>query len=111
MILVSAADVTDLGKRFEEVTAYASVDVASLEPHKRNLIIRAKRLLNKYGKSVGFTVRSSDTSSVQVFLPQRYSDVVTEADNQCINSVFRSSAQGGMCESSKAYILAVEPSP
>ena len=33
-----------------------------------------------------FTLRNSDTSVVQVFLPQRYSDVVTDADIQSINS-------------------------
>ena len=63
--------------------------------------------------SVVFTLRNFDTNVVQVFLPQRYSDVVTDADIQTINSecidlnlVFK-----GVCESSKAYLLAVEPSP
>jgi len=76
----------DLGKRFEETTAYASVSVVSLEPHKRYPIIRAKRLSTKFGVSVVFTLRSSDTNIVQVFLPQRYSDVVTDADLQSTNS-------------------------
>ena len=76
----------DLGKRFEEATAYASVSVATLEPQKRYPIIRAKGLSTKYGMSVVCTLRSFDTSTVQVFLPQRYSDVVTDADIQSINS-------------------------
>jgi len=76
----------DLGKRFEEATAYASVGLASLEPHKRYPIIRAKRLSTKYGISFVFTLRCSDAPIVQVFLPQRYSDVVTDADIQSINS-------------------------
>jgi len=83
---VSAADVMDLGKRFDGATTYATVSVASLEPHKRHPVIRAKRLSTKYGMSVVFTLRNSDTSVVQVFLPQRYSDVVTDADIQSINS-------------------------
>jgi len=33
MFLVSAADVMDIGKRFDEATAYASVSVAFLEPN------------------------------------------------------------------------------
>ena len=33
-----------------------------------------------------FTLRNSDTDVVQVFLPQRYSDVVTDTDIQSINS-------------------------
>jgi len=70
----------DLGKRFEETTAYASVSVTSLEPHNRYPIIRAKRLSTKLGMSVVFTLRTSDTTIVPVFLPQRYSDVVTDFD-------------------------------
>jgi len=103
----------DIGKRFDEATAYNTVSVASLEPHKRYPVIRAKRLSTKYGMSVVFTLRNSDANVVQVFLPQRYSDVVTDADilsnnSECndINLVYK-----GVCESSKAYILAVESSP
>ena len=56
------------------------------------------------------TLRSSDTNVVLVFLPQRYSDVVTDAEMQTtnpwafeLNLVYK-----GVCESSKAYLLAVE---
>jgi len=61
--------------------------------------------------SVVFTLRISDTTIVQVFLPQRYSDVVTDADIQSIKSgaVELSLVYKGVCESSKAYFLAVEP--
>jgi len=48
MFLVSAADVMDIGKRFDEATAYNTVSVATLEPHKRYPVIRAKRLSTKY---------------------------------------------------------------
>ena len=101
----------DLGKRFEEATAYASVSVASLEPHERYPIVRAKRLSTKFGMSGVFTLRSSDTTIVQIFLPQRHSDVVTDVDIQSINSgaVELILVYKGVCESSKAYLLAVEP--
>jgi len=113
MFLVSAADVMDIGKRFDEATAYSTVSVASLEPHKRYPVIRAKRLSTKYGMSVVFTLRNSDANVVQVFLPQRYSDVVTDADIVSINSESTdlNLVYQGVCESSKAYILAVESSP
>jgi len=96
----------DLGMRFEETTAYASVSVASLEPHKRYPIIRAKRLSTKFGLSVVLTLRCSDTHIVQVFLPQRYSDFVSDAVIQSINS---GSVYLNLPESSKAYLLAVVP--
>jgi len=86
MFLVSATAVMNLNKRIEEATAYAAISVASLEPHKRYPIITDKRLSTKNGMSVVFTLRNSDTNVVQVFLPQRYSDVVTDADIHSINS-------------------------
>jgi len=58
-----------------------------------------------------FTLRISDTDVVQVFLPQRYSDVVTDTDIQTINSevIDLSLVYKGVCESSRTYLLAVEP--
>ena len=93
----------DLGKRFDEATAYATVSVASLEPHKRYPVIRAKRLSTKYGISVVFTLRNSDSNVVQVFLPKRYNDVVTDADIRSINSecIHVNLVYKGVCESSK----------
>ena len=101
----------DLGKRFEEATAYASVSVCSLEPHKQYPITRAKRISTKYGLSVVLTLRGSDSGVVQVFQPQRYSDVMTDADLESINSkeVALHLVYKGVCESSKAYLHAIEP--
>ena len=101
----------DLTKRFEEATAYASVSVASLEPHRQYPICRAKRLSTKFEMSVVFTLRCSNTNFVQVFLPQRYSDVVSDADLESINSkaVALNLVYKGVCEPSKAYLLAIEP--
>jgi len=76
----------DLTKRFEEATAYASVNVNTLEPHKMYPIIRAKRIPTKYGLSVVLTLRIAENNNVQVFLPKRYIDVMTDADIDAINS-------------------------
>jgi len=56
--------VMDRAKRFEEATAYASVRISYLEPHKPCPITRAKRISNKYGMSVVLTLRGSDTGVV-----------------------------------------------
>jgi len=60
-----------------------------------------------------FTLWTSDANVVQVFLPQRYNDVVTDADILSINSECTNLnlVYKRVCESSKAYILAVESSP
>jgi len=75
-----------LAKRFEEATAYATVNVNSLEPHRLYPIFRAKRISIKYGPSVVLTLRISETSIVQLFLPKRYSEVMSDADMDRINS-------------------------
>ena len=56
------------------------------------------------------TLRVSDTGVVQVFLPQCYCDVMTDADLDSINSkaVSLNIVYKGVCESSKAYLLAME---
>jgi len=79
-------DDMDLSKRFEETNAYASVNVSTLEPHKMYPIIRAKRIPTKYGLSVVLTLRIAETNIVQVLLPKRYSDVVSDSDMDAINS-------------------------
>jgi len=93
----------DLAKRFEEATAYASLTLSNLEPHKPYPITRAKRISTKYEMLVVLTLWGSDTGVVQVFLPQLYSDVMTDADLESINSkaVALNLVYKGICESSK----------
>jgi len=96
----------DLGKRFEEAIAYASVSVSSLQPHKQYPIVRAKGISTKYG--LVLTLQGPDAGIVQVFLPQRYSDVMMDADLDSNNSkvVPLNLVYRGVCE---AYLLAIEP--
>jgi len=56
------------------------------------------------------TLQGPDSGVIQVFLPQRYSDVMTEADLDIINNkeVSLHLVYMGVCESSKAYLLAIE---
>jgi len=105
-----SSDEMDLTKRFEESTAYASVNVNTLETHKLYAIIRAKRIPTKYGLSVVLNLRIVETNMVQVFLPKRYSVVVSDSDIDAINSkaVSLHLVYKGVCESSKSYLLAIE---
>jgi len=99
----------DLTKRFEEATAYASVNVTSLEPHKLYPIIKAKRIRTKYVPTVVLTLRVSKTYIVQVFLLKLYSEIMSDTDIDSINSkaVSLHLVYKGFCESSKAYLLAI----
>jgi len=102
--------VTDLAKCFEESTAYASDNFTSFEPHKFYPIIRAKRIATKYLPTVLLTLRVSETSIVQVFLPKRYSEMMSDTDIDSINSkaVSLHLVYKGVCESSMSSLLAIE---
>jgi len=54
----------DLIKRFEEATAYSSVNVNTLEPHKLYPNIRALRIPTKYGPPVVLTLGIAETNIV-----------------------------------------------
>ena len=103
-------DEMDFTKRFEEATAYASVNVNTLEQHKLYPIIREKIKPTKYGLSVLLNLRIAETNIVQVFLPKRYGEVVSDADIDAINSkaVSLHLVYKELCESSKSYILVNE---
>ena len=81
-----SSDEMDLSKRFEEATAYASGNVNTLEPHELYPIIRAKGIPSKYGRTIVLTLLIAETNIVQVFLPKRYGDVVSDDDIDAINS-------------------------
>jgi len=51
-----------------------------LEANTPYPITRAKRINTKYGLEIVLTLQGPDDGEVQVFLPQRYSDVMTESD-------------------------------
>jgi len=54
----------DLTKRFEEATAYSSVNVNTLEPHKLYPIVRAKRIPTKYYLTVVLTLSIAENNNV-----------------------------------------------
>ena len=99
----------DLAKSFEVATAYTSVNLTSLESNKLYPIFRAE-ITTKYGPTVLLTLRVSETGIVQVFLPKRYSDVMSDEDMDSINSkaVSLHLVYKGVCEISKSYLLAIE---
>jgi len=100
----------DITKCYEEATAYASVIVTSLEPHKIYPIIRAKTIPTKYGSKVVLTLGVSETSIVQVFLLKFYRKIISDTDIYSINSkaVSLHLVYKGVCESPKSYLLAIE---
>ena len=75
----------ELDRKFEIATSFPSVSLGSLEIDCAYHIVRAVRINMRYGDSVLVGITDSTTSSVKVFLPKRYGDVVSNEDSEAIN--------------------------
>jgi len=69
----------DLAKRFAEATAYATLNISSLENNKLFPIVNAKRVTTKYGQTVFPSVRESE-------VPKIYCAVISDDDMDKINT-------------------------
>ena len=99
----------ELAKKFEDATLCQSVNIISLDTDKKYPIVRAKRITSKFGPSVLLTIRDSESTTDQTFLPKRYSAVVSDDDIQKINNfVSLNLMYMGICEKSRSYLLKIE---
>ena len=99
----------DLAKRFEEATSSTSFNISSLVMNRLYPIVCAKRINTKFGSTVLLSIRDSN-ENVQIFLPKRYSDIVSDNDMEKINSkaVYLNLVYKGICDTSKSYLLAID---
>jgi len=95
----------DLVKRFEEATAYAIVNISSLEIDKLYPIVNAKRVTTKYGPTVLLSIRESEARIVQLFLPKIYCAVMDKINTKAVSPYL---VYKVLCETSKSYLLGIE---
>jgi len=100
----------ELAKKFEEATTRQSVNINSLDTDKKYPIVRAKRITSKIGPTVLLTIRESESTTVQIFLPKRNSAVVSVDDIEKINNklVSLNLMYLGLCEKSRSFLLKIE---
>jgi len=100
----------DLAKRFEESTTTASVNISSLILNRPYPTVHAKWINTKYGPTVLLSIRDVDEKFVDIFLPKRYANIVTDEDLENINSrsVYLNLVYKGLCESSSSFLLAID---
>jgi len=100
----------DLAKKFEEAMSCKTVNINTLEINHKYPITGAKRITNKFGPTILLTIRDSQSDTVQVFLPKRYSAVFSDDDMDKINTnaVSLNLVYRGICAASKSYLLAIE---
>jgi len=70
-------------------------------------IVHAELMNTRYGQSVLVGILNSPTTSVNVFVPRRYGDVVSDEDLEAINSkrLALCLIYKGTCPRSNSYIL------
>ena len=76
----------ELGGKFEIATSCRSFSLGSLEPDHPYPFVHAERINTRYVQRVLLAILDSRTTSVKVFLPRRYGDVVSDEDLEAINS-------------------------
>jgi len=100
---------TQLAKRFEEATATTantSISINSLIMNRPYPIVHPKRVNTMYGPTVLLSLRDSDKKFVQVFLPKRHANIVTDEDMEKINSrsMYPNLVYKGICELTRSYL-------
>ena len=103
----------ELAKRFEDATATTantSISINSLIMNRPYPIVQAKRVNTMYGPTVLLSLRDSNEKLVQIFLPKRYANVVTDEDMEKINSrsMYLNLVYKGICELTRSYLLAID---
>jgi len=103
----------ELAKGFEEATATIannSICINSLIMNRPYPIVHAKRVNTKYGSTLLLSIRDSDEKLVQIFLPKRYANVVTDEDMEKINSrsIYLNLVNKGICELTRSYPLVID---
>jgi len=103
----------ELAKRYEEATANTantSISIISLVINRLYPIVHAKRVCTKYVPNVLLSLRDSDEKLVQIFLPKRYANVVSDEDMGKINSrsVYLNLVHKSICQLTRSYLLAID---
>ena len=86
------------------IASSASVNIRSLVVNRLYPIVRAERITIKFGSTVLLSIRDSNEQVVQIFLPKRYANVVSDVDMDKINSrsIYLNLVYKGICEKNKS---------
>jgi len=75
----------DLAAKFHMINTIKTVSISTLDIDKPHDILRAEKIITKFGPTVSLLIAQSPTQTVKVFLPKRYSTLFTEEDINNIN--------------------------
>jgi hypothetical protein len=100
----------DITQKFREANICHFVKVNKLQVDKKYSIVDARRADTKYGECILLSIRDSPTNIVKVFLPKRYSLIITDDDIEAINSakVILHLIYKGTCVTTNSFLLEIE---
>jgi len=101
----------NLPRKFEAGTSSRSINISELDTDKTYLIVSAKRITTNFGPTTHLTIHDSDSAAaLQIFLPKRYSEVISDDDIDKINknSFSLNLIYRGTCPKSRSYLLTIE---
>jgi hypothetical protein len=69
-----------LAQKFVEASSCHTVEIGSLEAEKPYPITQAQRVGTRFGPTILLSIRESEFALRKMFLPRRYSDMITDED-------------------------------
>ena len=76
----------ELDRKFEIAMSCRSISLGSLVLERAYPIVHAQRINTRYGLIVLVAIVDTPTSSVKIYLPRRYGNVVSDENLEAINS-------------------------
>jgi len=100
----------DLPRKFEDASYSRSINIGELDKDNKYPIFRTKRITTMIVPTTRLTIHDSESAALQIFLPKRYSEFISDDDIDEINRnlvslnlIFKST-----CPKSRSYLLAIE---
>jgi hypothetical protein len=98
-----------LAQKFMEVSACLTVTIGSLDTEKPYPIQHAQRVGIRFGPTILMSIRDSEFTLKKLFLPRRYSEVITDEDIDRINSgrARLYLVYSGVCAQTNGFLLSI----
>jgi hypothetical protein len=95
-----------LAKRFQKTSTCYTVKIGSLDTDRPYPITHAKHIDTRFGPAILLSIRDSEFT-LKVFLPRRYSEVVTDEDIESFNRAKLYLVYRGVCEQTNGFLLSI----
>jgi hypothetical protein len=79
----------------------------SLDTEKPYPITQAQHVGTRFGPTVLLSIRGSEFGLKKLFLPRRYSEVITDEDIDRFNKATLYLIYRGVCEQTKSFLLSI----